>query len=89
MWIVGSCRWLVGHKGFPSASPGKSLEVILTGERIDAQEAYRIGLVNEVVPSDQLLPEATNLAERFCRNAPLAVQAAKEAVYRGMGPSPF
>ncbi len=65
-------------------SLGSSLEMILTGERIDAQEAYRIGLVNRVVPSDQLLPEATKLAERICRNAPLAVQAAKEAVYRGI-----
>jgi enoyl-CoA hydratase/carnithine racemase len=36
------------------------------------------------VPSDELLPEATKLAERICRNAPLALQAAKEAVYRGM-----
>jgi E-phenylitaconyl-CoA hydratase len=62
----------------------KSLEMILTGDRIDAQEAYRIGLVNKVVPSDQLLPEAITLAQRICRNAPLAVRAAKEAVYRGV-----
>lgn len=62
----------------------KSLEMVLTGDSIDAHEAYRIGLVNRVVPPDQLLPEATKLAERICRNAPLAVQAAKEAVYRGM-----
>ncbi len=65
-------------------SLGKSLEMILTGESIDAQEAYRVGLVNKVVPSDELLPEAIKLAERICRNAPLAVQAAKEAVYRGL-----
>jgi len=63
---------------------GKSLEMILTAESIDAQEAYRIGLVNKVVPQDQLLPEAIKLAEKICRNAPLAVRAAKEAVYRGM-----
>ena len=63
---------------------GKSLEMILTGESIDAQEAYRIGLVNKVVPPDELLPEAVKLAERICLNAPLAVQAAKEAVYRGL-----
>jgi E-phenylitaconyl-CoA hydratase len=63
---------------------GKSLEMILTGERIDAREAYRIGLVNKVVPPDQLLPEAIEMAERICRNAPLAVRAAKEAVYQGM-----
>lgn len=63
---------------------GKSLEMILTGDSIDAQEAYRIGLVNKVVPPDQLLPEAMKLAERICLNAPLAVRAAKEAVYRGI-----
>ncbi len=63
---------------------GKSLEMILTGDRIDAQEAYRIGLVNKVVSPDQLLPEATKVAQRICRNAPLAVRAAKEAVYRGI-----
>ncbi len=74
-----------GTQRLPRLIPlGKSLEMILTGERIDAQEAYRIGLVNKVVPPDQLLPEATKLAERICRNAPLAVRAAKEAVYRGM-----
>jgi enoyl-CoA hydratase/carnithine racemase len=58
--------------------------MILSGESIDSQEAYRIGLVNRVVPLDQLLPEAIKLAERICRNAPLAVRAAKEAVYRAM-----
>ncbi len=74
-----------GTQRLPRLIPlGKSLEMILTGDRIDAQEAYRIGLVNRVVPPDQLLPEATKLAERICRNAPLAVQAAKEAVYRGL-----
>ncbi|MFH1113690.1 MAG: enoyl-CoA hydratase-related protein [Pseudomonadota bacterium] len=74
-----------GTQRLPRLIPvGKSLEMILTGESIDAQEAYRLGLVNKVVPPDQLLPEAMKLAERICRNAPLAVQAAKEAVYRGM-----
>ena len=74
-----------GTQRLPKLIPlGKSLEMILTGERIDAQEAYRIGLVNRVVPTGQLLPEAMRLAERICANAPLAVKAAKEAVYRGM-----
>jgi E-phenylitaconyl-CoA hydratase len=74
-----------GTQRLPRLIPlGKSLEMILTAESIDAQEAYRIGLVNRVVPPDQLLPEAMKMAERICRNAPLAVQAAKEAVYRGM-----
>ncbi len=74
-----------GTQRLPRLVPlGKSLEMILTGESIDAQEAYRIGLVNRVVPTKDLLSEAMKLAERICRNAPLAVQAAKEAVYRGM-----
>ncbi len=73
-----------GTQRLPRLIPlGKSLEMILTGESIDAQEAYRIGLVNKVVPSEDLLPEAIKMAEQICRNAPLAVQAAKEAVYRG------
>lgn len=74
-----------GTQRLPMLIPlGKSLEMILTGESIDAQEAYRLGLVNKVVPQDQLIPEAMKIAERICRNAPLAVRAAKEAVYRGM-----
>ncbi len=74
-----------GTQRLPKLIPlGKSLEMILTGESIDAQEAYRIGLVNKVVPPDQLLPEAMKLAERICRNAPLALQAAKKAVYGGL-----
>jgi E-phenylitaconyl-CoA hydratase len=74
-----------GTQRLPRVVPlGKSLEMLFTGESIDAQEAYRIGLVNKVVPPDQLIPEAMKMAERICRNAPLAVQAAKEAVYRGL-----
>lgn len=74
-----------GTQRLPKLIPhGKSLEMLLTGDRIDAKEAYRIGLVNKVVSSDQLLPEALNMAERICRNAPLAIQAAKKAVYQGM-----
>lgn len=74
-----------GTQRLPRLIPfGKSLEMILTGDKIDAQEAYRLGLVNKVVPPDRLLPEAMKMAERICQNAPLAVQAAKEAVYRGL-----
>jgi E-phenylitaconyl-CoA hydratase len=62
----------------------KALEMILLGRRIDAQEAFRIGLVNEVHPLSDLMSAAYSLAEEVCRNAPLAVYAAKEAVYMGM-----
>jgi enoyl-CoA hydratase/carnithine racemase len=58
--------------------------MILTGERITAAEAWRLGIVNRVVPPADLLDVAVTLAERICRNGPLAVQAAKQAVYRGL-----
>ena len=63
---------------------GIALELLMTGRRIDAQEAYRIGLVNHVVPLDQLMDKAMEIAREIGANAPLAVQAAKEAAYRGM-----
>jgi enoyl-CoA hydratase len=50
---------------------------------IDAQEAYRIGLVNRVVPADQLLPEAEKLLRTIAENAPLAIQIVLEAVDAG------
>jgi enoyl-CoA hydratase/carnithine racemase len=58
-------------------------EMILTGKQIDAQEAYRIGLVNEVVPRDQLMPTAKKWAETICEAGPLQVRAAKEGLIRG------
>ena len=55
------------------------------GKPIDAQEAYRIGLVNKVVPQDKLMPTAKEWAEAICQVAPLAVRATKEAMIRGYG----
>jgi enoyl-CoA hydratase/carnithine racemase len=62
----------------------KAIEMILTGEPIDAQEALRIGLVNKVVPLGRLMDEARALAETLCERGPLALRAAKEAVVRGL-----
>lgn len=62
---------------------GKALEMILTGSVIDAQEAYRIGLVNRVVPRDQLMAAAEAYAQAIVNKAPLAVIFAKEAVRKG------
>jgi enoyl-CoA hydratase/carnithine racemase len=61
----------------------KAAEIILMGKPIDAQEAYRIGLVNKVVPLPELMPTAKKWAETICTAGPLAVRAAKEAMIRG------
>jgi enoyl-CoA hydratase/carnithine racemase len=63
----------------------KAAELLLMGKPIDAQEAYRIGLVNKVVPQEQVMPMAKEWAEVICQAEPLAVRAAKEAMIRGSG----
>lgn len=60
-----------------------AMEMLLTGDPIDADAALRFGLVNRVVPAGQLMPAARELARRVAANAPLAVQAAKELALRG------
>ncbi len=77
-----------GTQRLPRIVPfGIALQMMLTGEHIDAAEAYRIGLVNKVVPSATLMAEAVALAERICANAPLSTRAIKESAYRGMNGS--
>jgi enoyl-CoA hydratase len=63
---------------------GKALELILTGQRIAAQDACRLGLIEHVVPPDQLLPRAEELAQTILARAPIAVKYAKEAIARGL-----
>ena len=63
---------------------GRAMQQLLTGEMITAQEAYRIGLVNEVVPQPELIARAEAIAQKIIANAPLAVQYAMEAVHKGM-----
>jgi len=63
---------------------GKAIEMILTGELIDAQEALRIGLLNKVVPSESLTAEALKMAQEIGSKAPIAMGYAKEAIYKGM-----
>jgi len=63
---------------------GRAMEMVLTGDFIDAQEAYRIGLVNKVVPRTELMDAARKLAAKLAAKAPLAVQCAKEAVNRSL-----
>lgn len=61
----------------------KALEMALTARIVDAREAERIGLVSRVVPHDQLLDEARQVAERIASQAPIAVKLTKAAYYRG------
>ncbi len=63
---------------------GRGLELVLTGDQVDAQEALRIGLVNHVYPREKLLAEAEGIARKILSKAPLAVRAALEAVNRGL-----
>ena len=63
---------------------GRALQLILSGEMISAQEAYRIGLVNEVVPAAEVIPRAEAILKQIFANAPLAVKYSMEAVNRGL-----
>jgi enoyl-CoA hydratase/carnithine racemase len=63
---------------------GPAMQLLLTGEQINAQEAHRIGLVNEVVAQSELIPRAEAIAKKIIANAPLAVQYTIEAVNKGM-----
>jgi enoyl-CoA hydratase/carnithine racemase len=83
-------RWAImpgagGTQRLPRAVPlAKAMELILMGSQIGADEAYRVGLVNRVVPLPDLLPTARQWAETLCERGPLAVRAAKEAIVRGL-----
>ena len=63
---------------------GRALQLILSGEIINAQEAYRIGLVNEVVPAADLMTRAEAILKRIFSNAPLAIKYSLEAVNKGL-----
>jgi enoyl-CoA hydratase len=63
---------------------GRALELILTGDPVNAQEAYRLGLVNAVVPLADLIPSCEALARKIAANAPLAIKFVLEAVQHGL-----
>jgi enoyl-CoA hydratase/carnithine racemase len=66
---------------------GFALQIILTGDVISAQEAYRIGLVNEVLPGAELITRADVILKQIFANAPLAIKFSLEAVNRGLDTS--
>ncbi|MHB1011508.1 MAG: enoyl-CoA hydratase/isomerase family protein [Desulfobacteria bacterium] len=69
--------WIVGL--------GNAMEIILSGDRIDAEHALRIGLVNRIYPQDRLLEETMSYARKLAHRAPLAQQLGKEVVLRSLG----
>lgn len=62
----------------------KAKEMIYTGSNINSEEAYKIGLVNKVVPADKLMDEVFAMANKIAANAPIAVQLCKTAINRGL-----
>jgi enoyl-CoA hydratase len=67
--------------------PGKAMQLILTGEMIDAQEAHRIGYVQAVYTPEELMDKAIEMANVICSKAPLAINMAKECITRGLDTS--
>lgn len=62
------------------AGLGRAMEMVLFGERVDATEAWRVGIVNRVLPAKELMPTAREWAKKLAAKAPLALKYAKEAV---------
>lgn len=85
-FAAGEIRW--GWHGGSGATqhltravgPGHAARLLLTGDRIDATEAYRIGLVQELVASDEVLPRARALATTIAERAPIATQSTKNLI---------
>ena len=65
--------------------PGKALQMLFTGDPITAQEAHRLGMVNEIYPQAELMDAAHRIAAKIASNSPTAVQAVKRAVRMGEG----
>jgi enoyl-CoA hydratase len=65
--------------------PGKALQMLMTGDPITAQEAHRLGMVNEIYPQAELMDSARCIADKIASNSPTAVQAVKRAVRMGEG----
>jgi E-phenylitaconyl-CoA hydratase len=82
---LGSIPGAGGTQRLPRVvGSSNAMLMLLTGDRIDADEALRIGLVSKVVPGEDLLSAARAIALRIAQNAPLSVRAIKRLVYDGM-----
>lgn len=85
---IGVCPGGGGTARLPRMIPYKwAAYLLFTGKPITAEEAFRIGLINKVVPSEQLMDEAKKLALEICEASPIAVRCVKELMIRGMGMS--
>ena len=83
---LGILPRLGGTVRLPQIIPwARAAEMMFFGKPIDAEEAYRIGLVNKVVAPDQVMTVAREFAEELCKVAPLSVRAIKEAMIRSRG----
>ncbi|OYD70445.1 short chain enoyl-CoA hydratase [Rhodococcus sp. OK302] len=81
---------LAAGGGSPALLPrllprGKALQMLMTGDAVSAQEAYRLGMVNELHDPTQLMSAAKQVADKIASNSPTAVQAVKRAVHLGEG----
>ena len=91
---LGEVRWGIipaggSHVRLPQQIPwAVAMELLLTGESIDARRACEVGLVNRVVPAVQVLSSALELAAKICKNGPLAVRTAKEISVRALALEP-
>ena len=88
-WVLGSKPGDYSGDGATQRLPrmigfGRAMEMVLTARMVDAEEAYRIGLVNKVVAQEDLMEEAKKMADSIISKSPLAIQFAKEAVNRSM-----
>lgn len=83
--LAGFLPWDGGTQRLPrTIGRARAMELLITGRQLDADEAFRIGLVQEVVENADLLDTTQRLADRICNNAPIAIRYTKEAILRGL-----
>ena len=89
-FTVAEAKWgLMPGQGGTQRLPravglSKAAELMFMAKTVDSQEAYRIGLVNKVVPRQELMPTAIDWANKICENSPLSVRMIKQAMMRGL-----